>query len=118
MDDSRFRIIVRYVKNIAIASCLDSKLNDELSIQSWGNELYSLVDSQNCSKLVINFSNVNLMSSSALRVLISLNKKTEAKGMNLELCGINKNIMEAFRITRLDELFTIKQHENETLGKY
>lgn len=105
--------MVRYIDDAAVAACLDTKLSDELGIQAWGEELYNLVDNHKGRKLVVNFQNVVFMSSSALRVLITLNNKTKAKGIALALCGINPNIMEAFKITRLDTLFTIKKTEIE-----
>lgn len=115
MSNSRVRIMVRYQDDAAVASCMDTKLSDELGIQAWGEELYNLVDNHKGKKLVVSFSNVVFMSSSALRVLITLNNRTRAKGIKLALCGINDNIMEAFKITRLDTLFMIKRSELEAV---
>lgn len=113
MSGAKVRIMVRYLDDVAVASCMDTKLSDELGIQAWGEELYALVANLKGKKLVVNFQNVVFMSSSALRVLITLNNKTKTKGISLGLCGINDNIMEAFRITRLDTLFVIKKGEME-----
>ncbi|MDD3587496.1 MAG: STAS domain-containing protein [Thermoguttaceae bacterium] len=113
MSGAKVRIMVRYIDDVAVANCMDTKLSDELGIQAWGEELYALVASQRGKKLVVNFQNVVFMSSSALRVLITLNNKTKSKGISLGLCGINDNIMEAFRITRLDSLFVIRKNELE-----
>ncbi len=114
-SDSRVRIMVHYNEDAAIASCLDTKLSDEIGIQAWGDELYKLLENHKGHKLVVNFQNVVFMSSSALRVLITLSNKTKSKGIALGLCGINDNIMEAFRITRLDTMFVIKKTEIEAI---
>jgi anti-anti-sigma regulatory factor len=36
----------------------------------------------------------------------------------LMLCGIDDNIMEAFRITRLDSIFQIKKNEDEGIRAF
>jgi len=115
MSSSRARIMVRYTDGAAVACCMDTKLNDEIGIQAWGDELYGLVDTMKGDKLVVNFSNVAFMSSSSLRVLITLSGRAKTKGIKLALCGINDNIMEAFKITRLDSIFKIKKGELEAV---
>jgi len=107
------RIDVKKVADITIAVCKDMKLNDDLVIQEWGDQLLALLDDKTCRKLLINFERVLFMSSSALRALITLNKKVKESGAKLFLCGIDDNIMEAFRITRLDTIFTIKKNEDD-----
>ncbi|MBR4834870.1 MAG: STAS domain-containing protein [Thermoguttaceae bacterium] len=116
MSDSKVHLMVRYVDDAAIADCLDVKLNEELSIQSWGDEIYALIQSCNEEKrVVVNFSNVKFMSSSALRVLITANTKAKAKGITLFLCGVDENILEVFKITKLDTIFKIRPSEVEAL---
>ncbi|MDR1964652.1 MAG: hypothetical protein LBQ50_12800, partial [Planctomycetaceae bacterium] len=77
---SQQRIDVKKVADITIASSRDMKLNDDLVIQEWGDQLLALFDDKACRKLLVNFERVLFMSSSALRALITLNKKAkEAK---------------------------------------
>ncbi len=110
---SQQRIDVKKVADITIAVCRDMKLNDDLVIQEWGDQLLALLEDKTCKKLLINFEKVLFMSSSALRALITLNKRSKENTATLILCGIDDNIMEAFRITRLDTIFTIKKSEDE-----
>ena len=115
MSNARARIMSHYVDDAVVATCMDNRLNDEIGIQAWGEELYGLVDSAKTTKLVINFQNVVFMSSSSLRVLITVNSRCKSKSIKLALCGINDNIMEAFKITRLDSVFKIKKGEMEAV---
>ena len=107
------RIDVKKVADITIATTLDMKLNDDLSIQEWGDQLLALLDDSDCRKLLVSFERVLFMSSSALRALITLNKRAKETKAALILCGIDDNIMEAFRITRLDGVFHIVKNEDE-----
>ena len=101
------------VGDVTVAICRDMKLNDDLVIQEWGEQLLGIIEKQDCKKLLVNFERVLFMSSSALRALITLSRKAKEIGTSLVLCGIDDNIMEAFRITRLDTVFTIKNTEEE-----
>ena len=112
------RIEVKTVADITIATTLDMKLNDDLSIQEWGDQLIGLLDDAACTKLLVSFERVLFMSSSALRALITLNKKAKQTKAALVLCGIDDNIMEAFRITRLDNVFKIEKNEDEGVGAF
>jgi len=112
------RIDVKNVANVTIATTLDMKLNDDLSIQEWGDQLLALLDDSACKKLLVSFERVLFMSSSALRALITLNKKAKDVQAALVLCGIDDNIMEAFRITRLDSVFQIMKNEDEGIRAF
>jgi anti-anti-sigma factor len=112
------RIDVKKVADVTIATTLDMKLNDDLSIQEWGDQLIALFDDAASKKLLVSFERVLFMSSSALRALITLNKKAKEVKAALVLCGIDDNIMEAFRITRLDSVFLIKKNEDEGIRAF
>jgi anti-sigma B factor antagonist len=112
------RIDIKKVADVTIAATLDMKLNDDLSIQEWGDQLIDLFEDGTCKKLLVGFERVLFMSSSALRALITLNKKTKEVNARLVLCGIDDNIMEAFRITRLDNVFQIKKNEDEGIRAF
>jgi len=116
--DMTQRIDVKMVADITIATTLDMKLNDDLSIQEWGDQLLALLEDAGCRKLLVSFERVLFMSSSALRALITLNKKAKEAKTVLVLCGIDDNIMEAFRITRLDSVFQIKKNEDEGINAF
>jgi len=107
------RIETKKIGEVTVAVCCDMKLNDDLVIQEWGDQLVDLVDNQQVVKLLVNFERVLFMSSSALRALLTLNKKVKDCNASLALCCIDDNIMEAFRITRLDTVFQIRKTEEE-----
>ncbi len=115
---SQERIEVKKVADITIATCNDMKLNDDIVIQEWGDQLLAILEDRGCRKLLVNFERVLFMSSSALRALITLNKKVKEVQATLYLCGIDDNIMEAFRITRLDNVFQIKKNEDEGIRSF
>ena len=118
MSNPKARTMTRYEGRAAVVDCLDTKLNEELAIQAWGDELTNVLEAlpPRTDRLIVNFQNVQFMSSSALRVLITVNTKTKVAKIALFLCSINPNIMEVFKITRLDTIFKIRPTEVEAIN--
>lgn len=87
----------------------NGRIFDEMSISNLGLELLAIGDSApENSKVILDFSNVDYLSSAALGKIISMNKKLKEKGTSLVLRKMNENIHEIFVITRLDKFFKIE----------
>src|ERR1700756_3944579 len=111
----RRRLEVEDIGDVTVVNFVDRKILDEQNIQIIGEQLFSLVDEVGRRKLLLNFGNVEYLSSAALGKLITLNKKVQSAGGRLILCNIDPQIREVFEITRLDKLFVIKNDEQEAL---
>ena len=85
----------------------DRKILEELSITEIEGELLNLVASKDAINLLLNFQNVEHLSSAALGMLIKLNQQVAKKGGRLKLSDIRPQIYQVFKITRLDKLFEI-----------
>ena len=66
-------------------------------------------------KLLVSFANVDHLSSAALGTLITVNTKIRNKGGKLCLANIDPQIYEVFVITRLNQLFEIKESTDEAM---
>jgi anti-sigma B factor antagonist len=87
-----------------------------VNIMQIGQQLQALAARDAVPKLVLDFSNVGHMSSSALGVLITLHKRVREKNGQLMLCNIQPAIFEIFVITRLNEIFRIYPSREEALA--
>jgi anti-sigma B factor antagonist len=114
----RRRLEVEPIGDITVVNFIDRKILDEQNIQIIGEQLLSLVDVERVKKMLLNFRNVEYLSSAALGKLIKLNNKMKETGGKLVLCNINPEIYEVFVITRLDKLFKIKDDEQEALQSF
>ena len=108
------RIEVKQVNDVIVIHCLDPKLNDEYTIQEWGDQLTAAAETVT-KALVLDFTKVRFMSSSALRVLITLQKTTDTNNVPLLLCGLNDEILEILKITNLDTIFKIRKGTEEAI---
>ena len=114
----RSRLEVEDNGEIAIVNFIDRKILDEQNIQKIGEDLFSLIDQYDRKKILLNFSNVEYLSSAALGKFITLNKKVNAAGGKLVLCSIDPQIYEVFEITRLNKIFNIQKEEQTALQAF
>ena len=103
--------------DVGIVRFLTSQVLDEMNVQQLGEELRQIVDKQYLVKVVINFERVKFLSSAVLGKLISLHKRLAKEKGRLALCCINKDVMQVFKITRLDKLIPIFKGEDEAITK-
>ncbi|HEY1065465.1 MAG TPA: STAS domain-containing protein [Pirellulales bacterium] len=103
---------------VTVVRFVDRKILDESNIQQLGNELFRLVEEEKKTKLVLNFTNVEFLSSGALGKLITLDKKVKANSGVLKLSNIRPEIYEVFAITKLNKLFDIKDDEATALSAF
>jgi len=112
------RLDVNEVGDVTVVHFRDQKIIEDLGIQELGQELFQLVEVENCKKMVLNFSHVDFLSSAALGKLITLDKKMKGKSGALKFCNIRPEIYEVFAITRLNRLFDIKDEEADALAAF
>jgi anti-sigma B factor antagonist len=97
--------------DVLAAHFLDKSIHADLAISSLGDELYAIVGRPDCLKLVLNFSNVEFLSSAMLGKLLSAKKMMAEKGSVLRLCEICTNIRMIFTVTHLDHILDIRDTE-------
>lgn len=104
--------------DVTIAKFIDKKILDETNIQIIGNQLFGLVEEDGRQKIVLDFSNVEYLSSAALGKLITMEKKVKAAKGKLRLCSIRPDIYEVFAITKLNKLFKIYEDQEKALDGF
>jgi len=108
MPEQTTRLKVTKLGTLNLVQFADRKILDELAIQEIQDELLKLVgERDDGSRLLLSFSNVDHLSSAALGMLITLNKKVKEKKGALKLSDIKPQIYEVFKITRLNKMFEI-----------
>src|SRR6476620_845748 len=114
----RRRLEVEPIGDVTVVNFIDRKILDEQNIQIIGEQLFSLADVDGRRKILLNFGNVEYLSSAALGKLITLNKKLQQAQGKLILCNIDPQIHEVFEITKLDKFFKIMKEEQQALQAF
>ena len=118
MEDRKHRLMVEPRGEVTIVTFVDKRILDESNIQDIGDQMFELVEKHYKVKLLLNFENVEYLSSAALGKLITLNKKVKAETGKLKLCNIRPQIYDVFKITKLNKLFQIYDSEDKALAAF
>ena len=109
---------VSEVGDVTMVRFRDQRITEDRRAQEVGQELYNLVEGENGKKLLLSLSSVDFLSSAALGKLVTLDKKTRARGGVLKLSNICPRLSQIFTVTRLDRLFDIEQDETAALAAF
>jgi len=101
-------IIKHVVKGeVRVISIDEVRLVDEATLGQCFREIVAVLDTTEERCALLHFGRVTFMSSSALGMLIRLNKKCKEYKIDLKLCNITRDILEVFKLTGLVKVFDI-----------
>ena len=110
------RIQVSDDNGIKIVRFNDQQLFDERTVREVAEQIsVSLPSDGTPIRLVIDFSEVNLISSSALSKLILIQRRVDATRGKLRLCELSTILQQVFRTSNLDRLFAIDRDQRTSL---
>lgn len=97
-------------RGYTIVNFTTESLMNPLELEAIGQAIYQLVDTTKPDKLLLDFHRVKYLSSQAVGIILTVNKKiSQKKGASLTLCGVGPALLQLLKITRLDKILTIKQ---------
>lgn len=115
MDNVTPNLSLEFRGPLVVATLTDEKILDEDQLRSLEGSFLPLIEQTPGIQLIIDFSNVKFLTSSVLGLLIRISKKVyETEGV-LRLCSIAPNILDVFRITRLDKIFEIESDVDDAM---
>jgi anti-sigma B factor antagonist len=83
---------------------------DDAVVQSAGDDLFRLVDELGRRKILFDFGNLEFVTSAILGKFITLYRKLKMTGGRLVLCRLNRDLLDIFRVVKLDRIFCIAQN--------
>ncbi|MEI8071651.1 MAG: STAS domain-containing protein [Planctomycetota bacterium] len=103
---------------VNIATFKDSKILDEGALDELNVELVRLINDRAGIELLLDFHNVEFMSSAMLGLLGKIHRKVGGLKGKLKMCSIRPQIYEVFKLTNLNKLFSIHKDEAEALAAF
>ena len=107
MAEIRPNIGIEYAEEAVIITFTDRKILEEKDIRSLQESIMSVVDQSEDIRLILDFANVEFLSSAVLGLLIRISKHVLDRKGQLRLCNISPKIYEVFKITQLTKVFDI-----------
>lgn len=118
MPESTKPLSIIPTKDISVVEFTNNKILDESVLEEIRGALSRLVDAATTPKLLLDFINVDHMSSAALGMLINVNKGIKDKNGQLRLANIKPQIFEVFVTTRLNKVFKILPDRPQALESF
>ena len=107
-------INTRNVNNVTVVDISGSL--DTLTSGPASKELSSIV--QASSNVLVNFENLEFISSAGLRILLLTAKQLRGLGGAMKLCGAKGTVKEIMKIAGFDELLDLHDSENDALDAF
>ena len=118
MAESTKPLTVTPVKDVSVVEFTNNRILDESVLEDIRVTLGQLVEAAAHPKLLLDFSQVDHMSSAALGLLINIHKSIREKNGQLRLCGIQPQIFEVFVTTKLNKVFRIANARQEAMESF
>jgi anti-sigma B factor antagonist len=97
----------RSVDGVKVLAFQQSHILDAATIDRMSASLKEVIETSAETKFLFDFDRVGYLSSNALGMLIGLHRRVMQRKGRLKLAGIHPDVMEVFRITKLDTVFDI-----------
>ena len=81
------------------------------------NQINNLLAS-GAAKILVNFENLNYISSAGLRVLLATAKKMMTTGGSLKICSLNSTVQEVFDISGFITILSVAANEADALAAF
>jgi anti-sigma B factor antagonist len=116
---SSLRIDLREVEGVHVVRFVDKQLFDERTVREVAEQIAAAVPNDGTPiKLVLDFTDVGLISSSLLSKLILMQRRVDATRGKLRLCELSPVLQSVFRTSNLDRLFTIDRDLRASLETF
>jgi anti-sigma B factor antagonist len=112
------QLLVQTVHDVTVVSFQQRAMLDSANIEAVAADLYVLVEQRAIRKLVLDFTQVQFLSSQALGMLITLKKKVDANKGEMAICGLKDELQQIFRIMKLEKVFRFYPGETEALAHF
>ena len=107
MEQEPSRVKVEYGRDVTFVTFLDERIVDEEQIRQIKDALEPVIEKNRGGKLILNFSNVNFMTSALLGLLVRIHKNICELNGRLQLSNLDANLYRIFEITKLTKVFDI-----------
>lgn len=101
------------VGDVVVARCTLANLSDEENIEEVGQELLTIIGKYECRELIVDFADVEYITSSMVGKLIRVHRQLHRDGGKLVICNLSPTVDEILRTSNLLTYFNAAQSVTE-----
>lgn len=107
-----------YDEPITVATVKTATVLDAVNVTQFGQEVQEYLKEHNGIHLLLDFRNVEYLSSAVLTELLRIKKTVSEHNGTLRLCALTANIRKIFEITNLDKVFPIEPNRETAIPRF
>ncbi len=117
MSTTQFKhLYINDVNGVAVVDFVGSELMYATDlVLEIGDELKSVLKDRTCAKILLDFRNVQYLSSTMLAQLLTLDREVKKAGGQLKICGLGPILKDTFRIGHFEPMFSIYDDQESAL---
>jgi anti-anti-sigma factor len=112
------RLAVHTIGDVTVVEFLERLIWEMVQVEEIGDELTALVEKKGCRRVILDFTGVEMISSSTLGVLIRLKHSLDETQGRLVIAGLREELMRIFKITRLEQQFEFSADREAALALF
>ncbi|UCG59155.1 MAG: STAS domain-containing protein [Phycisphaerales bacterium] len=107
MGREQRRIVVEYGRGATFVTFVDERILDDEQIRQLQESFEPVIERNDDGEMVLNFVNVEFMSSAVLGLLVRVYKRISERGGRLKLVNLDPGLRKVFQITQLDKIIEV-----------
>jgi anti-sigma B factor antagonist len=111
-------LLIETIKDVTVVTFRDRNLTDPAEIDRVGGSLIELVEKQDKQRIVLDFHEVQALSSLMLGVLLTLKKRLDERGGRVIVCGVSRELRRVFELTALHKIFQFATDADDGLMQF
>ena len=112
-------LTIQEIEKYTVVEFRTASLMDPILLENISQAIYELIDAQDKRRIILDFEQVEYLSSQAIGIVLAMHKKLNSlKNSRLVLCSVGPKLMELIKLTRLDRLLTIKPSQKEAVAVF
>ena len=109
------KITNREINDIAV---IDFEGDLDTNTSPKAEKFINKIIDQNKKKILVNFKNLDYISSAGLRVLLGTMKMLHKMEGELKICDLNETVLEIFDISGFSTILSVCENEEIALGEF
>jgi anti-anti-sigma factor len=105
-------------EDVLVVYITASKILENAKIQQLGQELGQVAEQNPGAKVVLNFQEVKFMSSAMINNVVNFHRKCQKNDIKLKLCDISDEIMQVFKLMKLNKLLDLQKNEEKAIASF
>jgi anti-sigma B factor antagonist len=107
------RIAVEDEDGVPVVRFLDRQLMDDRAVREAADQLMATLPTREPVRVILDFSNVAMISSAMLGRLVLLQRRADQSGGLLRLCEVSPSVRDVLRTTNLDRILKVARDRRE-----